>query len=72
MPVAGGGFEQAYNAQAAVDTDSMLVVGLGVTQACNDKEQVLPMLEQLVALPASLGRPLALAADTGFYSARNV
>ncbi len=26
MPVPGGGFEQAYNAQAAVDTDSMLVV----------------------------------------------
>ncbi len=26
MPVAGGGFEQAYNAQAAVDTGSMLVV----------------------------------------------
>lgn len=44
MPVSGGGFEQAYNAQAAVDTSSMLVVALGVTQACNDKEQVVPML----------------------------
>jgi ribosomal protein L14E/L6E/L27E len=40
MPVAGGGFDQAYNAQAAVDTSSMLVVSLTVTQACNDKEQV--------------------------------
>ena len=39
MPLAGGGFEQAYNAQAAVDTGSLLVVALGVTQACNDKEQ---------------------------------
>lgn len=29
MPVAGGGFNQAYNAQAAVDTDSLLVVGTG-------------------------------------------
>jgi len=72
MPVAGGGFEQAYNAQAAVDTSSMLVVSLAVTQACNDKEQVLPMLEQLAALPASLGQPKALVADTGFYSAKNV
>lgn len=72
MPVAGGGFEQAYNAQAAVDTGSMLVVTLGVTQACNDKEQVLPMLDQLAALPASLGQVTELVADTGFYSAKNV
>ena len=72
MPVADGGFEQAYNAQAAVDTGRMLVVSLNVTQACNDKEQVLPMLDQLAALPASLGQPKELVADTGFYSARNV
>ena len=39
MPVAGGGFEQAYNAQAAVDAETMLVIGTGVTQAPNDKEQ---------------------------------
>ena len=72
MPVAGGGFEQAYNAQAAVDTTSLLVVALGVTQACNDKAQVLPMLEELATLPASLGEPKALVADTGFYSGKNV
>ena len=72
MPVAGGGFEQAYNAQAGVDTTSMLVVALGVTQACNDKEQVVPMLEQLAVLPKSLRQVKQLVADTGFYSARNV
>ncbi len=71
MPVSGGGFEQAYNAQAAVDTSSMLIVALDVTQACNDKEQVLPMLEQLGKLPASLGQVAHLLADTGFYSAKN-
>ena len=71
MPVSGGGFEQAYNAQVAVDTSSMLVVALGVTQACNDKEQVVPMLEQLAGLPASLGKVERLLADTGFYSAKN-
>ena len=72
MPVPGGGFEQAFNAQAAVDTSSMLVVSAAVTQACNDKEQVLPMLEQLAALPASRGKLKELVADTGFYSAKNV
>lgn len=31
MPRAGGGFEQSYNAQAAVDADSMLIVGVRLT-----------------------------------------
>jgi transposase len=31
MPVPGGGFEQAYNAQAAVDAESMLVVATALT-----------------------------------------
>lgn len=72
MPVSSGGFEQAYNAQAAVDTDSMLIVAPGLTQACNDKEQVCPMLDQLASLPPSLGKVSHLLADTGFYSAGNV
>ena len=33
MPVAGGGFEQCYNAQAVVAADSLLVVAAGVVQA---------------------------------------
>ena len=39
MPVAGGGFEQCYNAQAAVAAGSMLVVAVDVVQAPNDKQQ---------------------------------
>lgn len=72
MPVSGGGFEQAYNAQAAVDTDSLLVVGQAVTQAANDKQQVVPMIEQLQALPKELGRVKTLIADTGYASEKNV
>ena len=72
MPVAGGGFDQAYNAQAAVDTASLLGVAPAVTQAANDKEQVVPMLAQLAALPDALGQVEQLLADTGFYSAKNV
>ena len=37
MPVAGGGFEQCYNAQALVTADSLLVVAGDVVQAANDK-----------------------------------
>jgi transposase len=72
MPVSGGGFEQAYNAQVAVDTDSLLVVGQAVTQAANDKRQVVPMIEQLQALPKELGRVKTLIADTGYASEKNV
>jgi transposase len=72
MPVSGGGFEQAYNAQAAVDSGSLLVVVPAVTQAPNDKEQMVPMLAQLAALPKALGEVDQLLADTGFCSARNV
>ena len=72
MPVPGGGFEQAYNAQAAVDTDSLLVVASALTQATNDKQQVVPMLERLQALPKDLGRVKRLLADTGYASEDNV
>src|SRR3954454_22200544 len=40
MPVPGGGFEQCYNAQAAVAAGCLLVVATDVVQASNDKQQV--------------------------------
>ena len=43
MPMAGGGFEQCYNAQALVTADSLLVVAGDVVQAANDKQQLEPM-----------------------------
>ena len=72
MPMPGGGFEQCYNAQAAVAAGSLLVVAAGVTQACNDKQQIEPVLEQLNALPDELGEVGILLADTGYFSAANV
>jgi hypothetical protein len=72
MPVAGGGFEQCYNAQAAVAAGSLLVVAADVCQATNDKQQLAPMLGKLAALPADLGQPETLLADTGYFSATNV
>ena len=72
MPVAGGGFEQCYNAQAAVAAGSLLVVAIDVVQAPNDKQQVEPMLDKLCALPGELGKAETLLADTGYFSAGNV
>ena len=72
MPATGKGFEQSYNAQAAVDTESMLVVATDIAQVANDKQQVVPMLEALAQLPDELGRVKRLLADNGFFSAVNV
>ena len=68
MPVAGGGFEQCYNAQAAVAASSLLVVAVDVVQAPNDKQQLEPMLEQFDALPEALGDVETLLADAGYFS----
>jgi transposase len=72
MKVAGGGFEQCYNAQGVVDTESMLILAPHVTQAANDKEQVEPMVAKIQALPAGLNQPETLLADAGYFSEQNV
>ena len=71
MKVAGGGFEQCYNAQAAV-SGNMLVVATRVTQAGNDKQQVEPSLTVIATLPATLGRIDKLLVDAGYCSERNI
>ena len=38
MPLSGGRFEQCYNAQAGVDTETMLVVSARTTQVTKDKQ----------------------------------
>ena len=72
MPVPGGGFEQCYNAQAAVEVGSLLVVATDVVQAPHDKQLVEPMLGRLGALPEELGQTATLLADIGYFSAANV
>ncbi len=72
MPVAGGGFEQCYNAQAVVAENSLLVVAGDVAQAPNDKQQLEPMLAKTAALPEELGKAETMLADNGFFSEANV
>ena len=68
MPVAGGGYDQCYNAQAVVAVESLLVIAVEVVQAPNDKQQVAPMLGKIDSLPEDLGRPETLLADNGYFS----
>ena len=70
MPISGGGYMQAYNAQASVEHDSRLIVHQHVTQNVNDKKEVLPTLQWFKDNPALM--PSAILADAGYYSDENV
>jgi len=61
----GAHFEQAYNAQAAVD-EQMLIVGERVSAAPNDKEQLVPTVAAISPVVAAAVK--AVLTDSGFYS----
>jgi transposase len=47
MKFADGGYRPGYNVQFATDTESGVIVGVEVTNAGNDGEELPPMLDQL-------------------------
>ncbi len=60
-----GSFAQCYNAQAAVEVETMLIVGAHLTDAPNDKQQLQPGLESVSPAVGSVARVLV---DSGYYS----
>jgi transposase len=65
-----GSFVQAYNAQAAVDSQAQVIVAAEITQEANDSRQLVAMIEQV---EANAGRkPEAVSADAGYWSEDNV
>jgi transposase len=64
---AGSGkhFEQSYNAQAAVDTETMLVVGEYVTNHANDKQELGRIAG---SIDGEVYTAETVSADTGFFS----
>lgn len=72
MPVSGGGFEQAYNAQAVVDNDSRLIVGTDLGHTPVDKQALQPVLEAMKRNPEGLTTPETVLADAGYCSKHNV
>jgi hypothetical protein len=63
------GFDQHYNAQAAVEQESFLIVANALSNHPNDKAEALPTLD---ALAPELGQPEAAALDNGFFSEANI
>jgi transposase len=69
MPGADG-FVQAYNAQIAVEPDLQLIVGQGVTQDTNDKQQMKPVVD---AIREQAGqKPQEVVSDSGYCSEANL
>jgi transposase len=63
---ASKGFEQAYNAQIAVDGASQVIVASAVTQDTNDKQQLVPMVLKVKEQAGAL--PVSVCADAGYFS----
>jgi transposase len=66
MAFSDGGFRPGYNVQFASDTATGIIVGVDVTNAGTDSEQMPPMLDQLKKRYQRL--PGAMLVDGGFAS----
>lgn len=64
------GFVQGYNAQAAVDAESQVIVAQGVEAKQNDQDELEPMMD---AIRENTGEyPAEASADAGYISVENV
>src|SRR5207247_11203785 len=63
------GFQQCYNAQVAATVGSQFIVAADVVDAANDKQQLQPMVAQVVT---NVGEPDGVIADSGYFSEANV
>jgi transposase len=69
MPTKNG-FEQCFNAQAAVDAEAQVIVACDVVATNADCPQLLPMVDRI---KANLGRkPSVCSADAGYCSEANL
>lgn len=63
------GFDQHYNAQAAVEHDSRLIVAHTLSNCPVDTAQAIPTVD---AIPSALGKPGAAALDRNYFSPHNI
>ena len=71
MPAPGGrDFLQAYNCQAVVDHDYLVIVAARATNQTSDKQQAVVMIEETIRNTGVM--PREVSADAGYYSAKAV
>ena len=64
------GYVQGYNAQAAVDADSQVIVAQMLTNERNDLKHFVPLLEQIETNTGDIASEIS--ADSGYYSEKNL
>src|ERR1700720_1958487 len=64
------GFVQGYNTQIAVEPAFQLIVGQRVTQAANDKQQLVPLVETIEQQSGQ--KPQGVLVDSGYCSEENL
>ena len=65
-----GGFAPSYNVQISADANNGVIVGMDVTQAVNDCNQLLPAMEEIQRNTGSL--PEQVVADGGFTNRQSI
>jgi transposase len=66
---ANQGFDQHYNAQAAVDQGSLLIVGHRLSHHPTDHGEAVPTVD---AIAAAVGTPTGAALDAGYFSEQTI
>jgi transposase len=66
---ANGGFDQHYNVQAAVDQESMFIVGNTLSNHPVDTYEAIPTID---AIPSEIGQPKAAALDNSYFAPKNI
>jgi len=70
MKQSDGGFAPSYNVQVSTDTANAIVVAVGVTQAGNDMDQLIPAVKRI---EKNVNRiPAEMITDAGYVSNGNV
>jgi hypothetical protein len=65
-----GSFVQGYNAQIAVDAEAQVIVAAELTQSPNDKQQLVPMVKEIIENVGALAE--TTSADAGYFSGEAV
>lgn len=70
MKQGDGGYAPSYNVQLSTDAAHGLIVGMGVSQACNDVGELVPAVQRI---EQNLGqKPKQMVVDGGFTTRENI
>lgn len=70
MKQSDGGWAPSYNVQVSTEVQSRMIVGIGVTSAANDTQELMPALEKVKENCGAL--PQQIIADNGYATRSNV